>query len=280
MDSGSGSQGIVLVHGQPGSADDWRLLSGLLEDRFAVLAPDRPGWGENPDAATGLAANALWLADQIESWGVELPVTVVGHSLGGGIALALALDRPDLVGSLVLVGSVGVDVALSGFDRILAVPSVGHSIIRAGVASIHSGRKAAERISGVAGGRQITERLGHSPTVRALAWLDTQPVTARARRSFVAEQRALLTETPLIQRRLGLVAVPTVVVHGSLDRIVSRQATHLLAELIPGAEWVLLAGEGHLVPVERPDKIAPVVARYAELGRQALRPDGGGEKGL
>ncbi|HEV8065316.1 MAG TPA: alpha/beta hydrolase [Acidimicrobiales bacterium] len=266
MESAAVSQGIVFIHGQPGSSEDWGPLSELLEGRYRLLAPDRPGWGANQEEATSLAGNAAWLAERIETWGAALPVTVVGHSLGGGIAVLLALDHPELVKSLVLLGSVGVDLALNSFDRILAVPTLGHTVIRAGVASVRSGRRAVGRLSAVAGGRQITERMGHSPTLRALAWLDTQPVTERARRSFIVEQQALLAETPSIQRRLGVLKVPTAVVHGSLDRIVSGEATRLLAELIPGAEWVLLAGEGHLVPVERPDKIVPLIDRYAELG--------------
>lgn len=250
-------------------------MCAILDGRFSVLAPDRPGWGDNSLPPTDLAGNADWMAGEIEAWGAPLPVTVVGHSLGGGIALAIALDRPDLVGALILVGSVGVQMALSAFDRVLAVPRLGHSVIRAGVASVRSGRRAAERLSGLPVVRHLTATLGQSPAVRALAWLDTQPITERARSSFIVEQRALLADTPSLERRLGLVGVPTAVVHGSLDHIVGRDATRLLACLIPGAEWVSVPGEGHLLPIASPETIAPLVERYARLGgMRAVRTGG------
>jgi len=70
----------------------------------------------------------------------------------------------------------------------------------------------------------------------------------------------------LLERRLSRIAIPTVVVHGTADHVVPIGASRALAERIPGAELVTLRGEGHLVPFERPDLIAPIVRRYALLG--------------
>ena len=70
--------------------------------------PTVPGWGADPRAATGLKANAEALEELLQAVDVKSPVTVVGHSLGGGVALELALRHPERVGALVLIGSVGV----------------------------------------------------------------------------------------------------------------------------------------------------------------------------
>jgi pimeloyl-ACP methyl ester carboxylesterase len=83
----------------------------------------------------------------------------------------------------------------------------------------------------------------------------------------LAEQRFLLDETPSLEHRLAHLRLPVVVVHGTADHVVPRAAERLLAERIPGAEFVSLEGEGHLVPIEHPKLIAPIVRRYAALAR-------------
>jgi pimeloyl-ACP methyl ester carboxylesterase len=269
IDEGSG-QVVVLVHGQPGRGLDWARLARRLSSDHRVVAPDRPGWGDDDRAATSLAENAAELSSAIESLGVSSPVTVVGHSLGGGIAIELALSRPALVGALVLLGSIGVDRALSRFDQLLAAPRLGDPVMRAGLLATRGGLRTARRVFGSGPTKPLAQRLARSPTVRGLMWLDTQPMSAKQRKSFLAEQRALLDETPLLERRLSRLEVPTVVVHGTADHVVPISASRILAERIPGAELVILKGQGHLVPFERPGLIAPIVRRYALLtGRRA-----------
>jgi len=146
IDAGTGPV-VVLVHGQPGAGGDWSALAELLSVDHRVLAPDRPGWGADPRPATGLEANAEALEELLRSAGAQSPVTVVGHSLGGGVALELALTHPERVGALMLIGSVGVAGAISGFDRLLTVPMVGNGILRAGTAALRHGLITARRYS-------------------------------------------------------------------------------------------------------------------------------------
>ena len=108
-------------------------------------------------------------------------------------------------------------------------------------------------------------RANRFPSVRALVWLEAQPIGRKERTSFLVEQRALLDETPEIERGLPRLEVPTAVVHGTSDHIVPLEAARALAERIPGAELVWLKGEGHLVPFERPELIAPIVRRYSAM---------------
>jgi pimeloyl-ACP methyl ester carboxylesterase len=82
-------------------------------------------------------------------------------------------------------------------------------------------------------------------------------------RSFVTEQRALLAETPSLAAKLRSVQVPTAVVAGRRDRLVSPRASADLAEAIPGAELVWVAGVGHLVPQEAPGVLVEIIRRYA-----------------
>ncbi len=272
IDAGAGPV-VVLVHGQPGAGGDWALLAALLSGDHRVLAPDRPGWGSDPRPPMGMAANAEALEAWLEATGAESPVTVVGHSLGGGIALSLALAHPDRVGALVLVGSVGVAGALSGFDRLLTVPVLGNGIVRAGVATLRRGLITAMRYSERYPRARAAQLVTILPTVQAALGSDARPIVGRSRQSFLVEQRALLAETPQLERALSRIAVPTVVVSGASDRIVPTSSARSLAGRVPGAELIVVPG-GHLLPFDQPGTIAEVVRRYSALasGLRGGRP--------
>jgi len=261
IDIGTGPV-VVLVHGQPGAGGDWVALADVLVSDHRVLAPDRPGWGSDARGAMGIAANADVLEELLEAAGATSPVTVVGHSLGGGVALELALRHPERVGALVLVGSVGVAQSLSGFDRLLAVPLVGNGLLRAGVGALRRVLIAATHFSEHHPRARVGNIVPALPTVQAAIGTDGRPIVGRGRQSFLVEQRALLAETPELERALCRIAVPTAVVTGSSDRVVPLAASRSLATRIPGAELVVVAG-GHLLPFDEPEQLAEVVRRYA-----------------
>ena len=263
IDAGSGPV-VVLVHGQPGAGGDWAALAGLLRDDHRVLAPDRPGWGLNDRGAMGMGANAEALHELLAAAGVRSPAVVVGHSLGGGVALELALRHPERVGALVLVASVGGAGSLSGFDRLLAVPFLGNGILRAGVGALRRVLIAATRSSKRSRSARVAHMVAVLPTVQAAIGTDGRPMVGRSRRSFLVEQRALLAEAPQLERSLCRIAVPTAVVTGASDHVVPPAAARSLAVQVPGAELVILEG-GHLLPFDHPDKVAEIVRRYSAL---------------
>ncbi|MGH9303950.1 MAG: alpha/beta fold hydrolase [Acidimicrobiales bacterium] len=275
-----------MLHGQPGSGSDWARVAEELFMDHRVIAPDRPGWGGHPRPATGIAENARGLDLLLDSCGASAPVTVVGHSLGGGVGLELALQRPELVGALVLVASVGVEGAVSELDRLLAMPFVGEGALRAGLAAFGRaadvlGRSAREHTraeSDSAGGRVADGRSGRDEARwagkvpgrprRLRSFLEattTEPMNSRERSTFLREQRALVEETPSLSRRLSQLRLPVAVVSGSADHVVPLGAARALSESIPGAELVVAKGEGHLLIRDRPELIARVVRRYAAL---------------
>ncbi len=255
---------MVLLHGQPGAGDDWAALARLLSKDHRVLAPNRPGWGSDTRPAVGLAANAASLEEFLQAVGAQSPLTVVGHSLGGGVALELALMHPERVGALVLVGSLGVAGALSRFDRLLALPVLGSAILRVGVATLRSGLIAAAHYSQRHPGARVAKKVAILPTLQAAIGTDARPTVGRSRESFLVEQRALLAETPQLEADLGRIEVPTAVVTGASDRIVPVSAAKALAALLPNAKLIVMGG-GHLLPFDHPEKLAEVVRRYTAL---------------
>ena len=186
---------VVLLHGQPGAGADFSALIAQLDGEFEVMAPDRPGWATSPEPAAGLAANADWLAATLHASGSK-QVVVVGHSLGGGVALELALRHPPLVGALVLVGSVGVERALTAADHVLAFPIVGTVVLWSGVTAVRAGVAVATRLNSTRGVARVAHRVAHDPALRAAVGGAGGPLVGRARRSFVVEQRDLMRATP------------------------------------------------------------------------------------
>lgn len=242
-------------------------MAELLADDFRVLAPDRPGWGGNPRPATTIAGNAEMLArflgERLDPDGP--PVLLVGHSLGGAVAIELALGWPRLAGAVVLVSSVGVAAAVTGMDRLLAVPLLGDGVLGAGAVALRNAVRGTARITSGDRTRHLLERANKNAAFRAVMAEADHVFGARERRSFLVEQRALLEETPRIERRLGSLTLPCVVVQGGADHIVAPQAGRELAAAIPGAELVLRPGGGHLLPFEQPELVASVVRRYARV---------------
>src|SRR6266481_1113214 len=118
-----GGQVVVMLHGQPGSGSDWQQLAAQLPDCLRVIALDRPGYGANPLPAGGFGVNARAIVSELDAQGVERAV-LVGHSYGGGGALAAAALAPERVEALVLLASVGPG-CLTGWDRLLAAPVAG-----------------------------------------------------------------------------------------------------------------------------------------------------------
>lgn len=276
IDVGSGPV-VLLVHGQPGSGSSWWPVAELLREEFRVIAPDRPGWGSHPRPATSLEANAVALVRMLNSKGIEAGgdrIVVVGHSLGGGIAIELALKAPELVGALVLVGSVGVPVALTGTDRLLAVPLIGDGVLRAGTAALRRAVSGAGRLSRLPLAEPLSTRANRYPALRAVMAEGAKALDARDRRSFLVEQRALIDETPLIYRQLGSLRVPSVVIQGTADHIVPAHAAAELAAAIPGAELVQRERAGHRLAFEDAPLVAEAVRRYSAMAaaRDGQRP--------
>jgi pimeloyl-ACP methyl ester carboxylesterase len=226
---------VLLVHGQPGSRVDWSGLVPLLTGTHRVLAVDRPGYGESGGEAIGLLENAELLGQLLEERSA-LGATVVGHSLGAGIALHMA-ERSLGAGALVLIGAAGVEGTVGALDRVLALPLV---------SSI-----------GITGVRGVVRALGGAacgPVGRAIVgW---GPASGRA---FTREQRALLRERTALEGALGSIGIPTTVVVGGRDRVVSPAAQRALAGRIHGARLVELPRAGHLIPHREPERLAEIV---------------------
>lgn len=254
---------VVLLHGQPGSAADWARLVPLLSGDHRVVAPDRPGYGRTAGDATGFVGNAEALVVTLA--GLEEPVdraVLVGHSWGGGVALAAAVRHPEHVDGLVLVASVRPGESLGWVDRMLAAPGVGDALAAATIGStalVLRNRRVRQLVEQRLDGRA-------RDVVRALEGVTGARTNAAVWRSFVVEQRRLFDELADLEPELAKVSVPTVVLSGGADRIVPPTVGERLAAAIPGAEHRVVPGANHLLPFDHPEDI---VSAVREVERRA-----------
>ena len=121
-DEGAGEV-LLLIHGMGGSSFSWRAVIPQLAKKYRVIAPDLLGHGESdkPRGDYSLGAFAVWLRDLLDA--LDIPkATVVGHSLGGGVAMQFAHQHRDYCQRLVLISSGGLGNDVGRLLRLLSLP--------------------------------------------------------------------------------------------------------------------------------------------------------------
>jgi 3-oxoadipate enol-lactonase len=258
-----GGHQVVLLHGQPGSGADWRQVADRLPPGLRVVALDRPGYGASRQGAGGFAYNARAVVAELDARGIERAV-LVGHSYGGGVALAVAQLAPERAEALVLLASVGPG-CLTGWDRLLAAPVAGEVcavtawwltpwLARARLAAI-----AALRRRPIAADEHVNWHIwGHTHHDHGPVW-----------RSFLTEQRALVREADGLSASLAGVAQPVLLIADPHDTLIPVSTTHQLAAVLPDARVQLVDQIGHHLPRRgAPQIAAAIVAFLADLDKR------------
>ncbi|WP_267642845.1 alpha/beta fold hydrolase [Haloarchaeobius amylolyticus] len=249
---------VVLLHG--GGLDEarlsWRHLLPALADEHHVLAPDWPGYGSSGPASRqpSLRYYADVLAEFCDELGLER-VSLVGISMGGGIALQFATDHTDRVERLVLVDSYGLGTSVPG-GRLAYWFTRAERLNRAlWWLFSHSDRLGRRSI------RSMVVEGDDDLEADALAALQ-RPDVGEAWHAF---QRHEVTPTGLrtaFLDRLPDLDVPTLVVHGERDPLVPVDWAIRAHAMLPDAELFVLPGCGHMPPRERPESFADRVRAF------------------
>ncbi len=124
-DDGTGEV-LLLIHGMGGNSNNWRAIIPTLAKKYRVIAPDLLGHGQTakPRGDYSLGAFAVWLRDFLDALGIPR-VTVIGHSLGGGIALQFAHQHRDYCERLILISSGGLGNEVNRTLRLVSLPGSG-----------------------------------------------------------------------------------------------------------------------------------------------------------
>ncbi len=250
---------VLLVHGMAGSAATWKSVLPRLARDHTVIAPDLLGHGQSDKPRTdySLGAFAAGLRDLLVALGLER-ATVVGHSLGGGIAMQMAYQHPERVERLVLVGSGGLGKEVSPLLRLLTVP--GAEYLMPLIFTSYS-RDIGNRIS------LLLKRGGLRAPAIEEGWRAYVSLTQSENRSaFVKTLRSVVDlngQCVNAHDRLYLAGhMPTLIMWGERDQIIPVHHAHEAHAAMPGSRLELFAESGHFVHSEEPDHFIRVLRDF------------------
>jgi pimeloyl-ACP methyl ester carboxylesterase len=258
LGGGEGSV-LLLIHGMAGSSESWRAVIEPLTRHHIVIAPDLPGHGLSTGGPGdySLGSLASGLRDLLLALGHER-ATVVGHSLGGGIAMQFAYQFPEMVERLVLVSSGGLGPEVSLVLRAAALP--GADLFIAATAGI--GKTAG---SAIGRGLAVVGMRPH-PDVAEVARGYASLSESGRRQAFLATLRSVVgTEGQRVAAadRLYLAeAVPVLIVWGARDPIIPVRHGEDAHRALPGSRLEVFDGAGHLPQLEQPGHFIAVLERF------------------
>ena len=253
---------LVLIHGITSNSETWREVMPWLAKRFHVIAPDLLGHGNSakPRGDYSLGANASGVRDLMVALGVER-ATVVGHSLGGGIAMQFSYQFPERVERLALVSSGGLGRDVNPLLRAAALP--GSEVVLPIIAGPHV-------VSvGLAIGR-VLNRLGLKPAadLAEIARGYGSLSDVEARQAFVHTLRAVIDpggqRVSALDRLYLAQAVPSLLVWGEDDPVIPSRHGAEAQKLMPGSRLEIFPGTGHFPQLEEPRHFVEAMERFME----------------
>jgi pimeloyl-ACP methyl ester carboxylesterase len=258
LEAGSGPV-LLLVHGMAGCAENWRPVIEPLARAHTVIAPDLPGHGDSEPGGGdySLGALASGLRDVLLGLGHER-ATLVGHSLGGGIAMQFTYQFPEMVERLVLVSSGGLGPEVSAILRAAALP--GAELFISATAGV--GQRAGSALARGLGAVGLRPSADVAEVARGYASL----ADPGRRSAFLATLRAVVGtggQRVAAGDRLYLAkALPVLIVWGSRDPIIPVGHGEAAHDSLPGSRLEVFDGAGHLPQLEQPGRFAAALDRF------------------
>ena len=254
------SPAVMLIHGLGDEADSWRHVVEPLSTRFRVVALDLPGFGRSDKPK--LAYTVPFLCDTVLALMDTLSIanaTMMGNSLGAVIAQSIALERPERVRGLVLIGGALLTrkQPLNLAMLLFLLPGVGEWLYT----RLRKDPQAAfETLRGFYAdldGLPEADRSFLFQRVNERVWSDGQ------RRAYFSVLRHVARWVPGQQRgldeKLAQLATPTLVIRGAHDQLMPLENARALADVQPSATLVTIPGAGHLPQQERPQALLDAV---------------------
>jgi pimeloyl-ACP methyl ester carboxylesterase len=251
---------VVLIHGITGSSSTWEPVMGLLARHCTVIAPDLLGHGGSakPRGDYSLGAYASGIRDLLVALGHD-EATVVGHSLGGGVAMQFAYQFPERVERLVLVSSGGLgrqvnailrSAALPGAELVLPLLASGPILDAgawlgrvAGRVGLRPGADLEEMARGFASLGDLETRQAFIHTVRGIIDVGGQRVSAEDRLYLAAE-------------------IPSLLVWGEDDPMIPLRHGRRAHEAMPGSRLEVFEGAGHFPHRDDPIRFVTDVSDF------------------
>jgi pimeloyl-ACP methyl ester carboxylesterase len=233
---------LVAIHGGGGDARTWRRNIGELAGKYTVYAPDLPGYGGSQplDGKYYIPELSEFLEKFTGKLGLD-KFNLLGHSLGGGVALNFALNFPARIKKLVLVSSLCLGNEIAGWVRFFSLPAFINSI-----GAIF-----------VFGFKSIKWLLNHLDPMRYIL-----PLSPASMFIGGAISRAFRQQTLVMDNQLNEVKVPTLVVWGGRDPVVPVKHAYRAAKMIPDCQIAVFKKSGHNVHREQLKNFSRVVTDF------------------
>ncbi len=259
---GGSGPAVLLIHGMAGSTATWKSVMPALAEQFTVVAPDLPGHGDSEKLVGDLSLGsfASTLRDLLVALDLER-ATIVGQSLGGGVAMQFAYQYPERAERLVLVGSGGLGREVNHLLKILSLPGSSALLQLACAAPVREAVAAAGEAAG---------RLGmDTPPALKEFWRSYESLGEKeTRRAFLRTLRAVVDprgQAVSAANRLHLAAeIPTLIVWGDADPIIPLSHAHAAHEGIEGSRLEIFPGVGHYPHCEAPERFVEVLTEFIE----------------
>ena len=263
VDSGSGPA-VLFIHGILGSQRQWAHLVDAMDDDHRLVVPDLFGHGESakPLGDYSLSAHAATMRDLLDHLGIER-VTLVGHSLGGGIAMQFFYLFPERVERIVLVSSGGLGREVNLVLRSATLPGA------AQVLGLVASRRVLGKVEALGRG---ASRTGWKPGADLGAiWHGFSSLGDReSRHAFLATTRAVIDiggqSISAHDHLEGSLPVPTLIVWGTRDRMIPVAHARSVEQALPDCQVELFEGAGHFPHLEDPDRFARLLREFVASG--------------
>jgi pimeloyl-ACP methyl ester carboxylesterase len=257
--AGSGPP-VVLIHGMLNSSSHWKDVALSLAGEYTVIAPDLIGHGDSaaPRGDYSMGAHAASIRDLLAAIGVER-ATIVGHSLGGGVAMQFFYQFPQRVERLVLISSGGLGHEVSPMLRTAALPGMSALLSL----TIHP------RLLGALwdGGRRLHERgISMGIYLQAIARALRPLQNAEARGAFLHTLRSVIDvhgqRVAATDRLYLLELMPTMIVWGERDHTIPIDHGILAHRAIPHSLFKTLPRAAHFPHLEDPEGLAGLLREF------------------
>src|SRR4051794_38860898 len=258
---------LLLIHGIAGTNAVWEEVFPKFATDHTVIAPDLPGHGESGASAGdySLGAMAATVRDLLIALGHER-ATVIGHSLGGGVAMQFSYLFPEFAERLVLISSGGLGRSVNPLLRSAALP--GAELVTRGVGLGGRGAGAlgrrpplVPRPRGVLAELERSVAAFADPETRAAFHATLRAVVGPQGQRVFAGDRLYLAET-----------MPTLIVWGAQDRIIPVGHGRRAHDAMPGSRLVILENVGHFAPLDAPEALETTITEFIEQTEPA-EPD-------
>ncbi|RIR60955.1 alpha/beta fold hydrolase [Mycobacteroides abscessus] len=255
LDKGDG-EALLLIHGMAGSSQTWRDIMPELAKKYRVIAPDLLGHGlsAKPRTDYSLGAFAVGLRDLLDQLGVE-SATIVGHSLGGGIAMQFLYQHPTYCRRLVLISSGGLGPDVGWILRLLSAPGAEFVMpLIAPTPVLTAGEFVRSRLSALGLRSARGDEIWNAYS--SFADPQTRQAFLRTLRSVVDYRGQSVNALNRLSLRQDL---PTLMIWGEKDDIIPVDHAYTALQARPRCRLEVLPEVGHFAQVEAPTQVVSLL---------------------